>query len=105
MNLLLQDGKPLTDPNYYATITRHDLEAILRSDTVHAMPLLSERLECLHQAGSTLVKVGDRSRNLNGLAKKSLMWVYIYNMCGISVILLLLSPIQRPDITFISGTY
>jgi hypothetical protein len=52
-----QDGIPLTDPKFYSQVTSAQLDQILRSDNPDAkVPLLEERVTCLHQVGKTLLE-------------------------------------------------
>ncbi|XP_050413075.1 Q-nucleotide N-glycosylase 1 isoform X2 [Patella vulgata] len=61
INRALDDGIPITDPNYYASIGQEKLASILRSDTDYNIPLLDKRVEVLHEAGSVLLKKYDGS--------------------------------------------
>lgn len=50
----------ITDPKFYSTITKEELEYILRGDDeVTKIPLLAERLKCLHEVGKVLVEKYD----------------------------------------------
>jgi len=54
----MQEGIAITDPKVFGSITKEQLDHILRSDIPNtAMPLIPERLQSLHQAGQTLCEV------------------------------------------------
>ena len=54
----VQEGISITDPSMYRSISREQLVQILRPDCPGTcMPLIDERLESLHTAGTTLCKV------------------------------------------------
>ncbi|ESO85215.1 hypothetical protein LOTGIDRAFT_195975 [Lottia gigantea] len=61
INRAIDEGVEVTDPNFYATITKEKLAHILRSDTEFDIPLLEERVEVLHEAGKVLIKKYDGS--------------------------------------------
>lgn len=51
------ESRLITDPKFYSTITREELEYILRGDDESTkIPLLNERLKCLHQVGKVLIE-------------------------------------------------
>ncbi|XP_023727755.1 queuosine salvage protein isoform X2 [Cryptotermes secundus] len=53
----LQDGIPVTDPKFYSQVTSAELDHILRSDNPNAkVPLLEDRVTCLHQVGKILME-------------------------------------------------
>ena len=53
----LQNGIKLTDPNFYADITKEKLADVLKSDSQYEIPLLEERVQVLQEAGRKLLKV------------------------------------------------
>jgi len=55
--ICIQEGVNITDPQYYGSVTRSELEAIFRSDTSCPMPLLDDRLMSLHKAANVLLQV------------------------------------------------
>lgn len=57
--ILCITGVPLTDPKYFANITKEDFSNILRSDSEEPIPLLDERLTVLREAGQVLLKKYD----------------------------------------------
>lgn len=61
LNKALDKGINLTDPNVYASITKEELKAILKSDSDIDIPLLDDRLEVLQEAGKVLLKKYDGS--------------------------------------------
>ena len=52
-----QNGIPLTDPNYYATITKEKCAEILKSDSEYDIPMFEERFDVLREAGKKLLEV------------------------------------------------
>lgn len=52
-----QNGIKLTDPKFYANITKEKLSEILKSDSNYEIPLLEERAQVLQEAGKKLVEV------------------------------------------------
>ncbi|XP_029462080.1 queuosine salvage protein [Rhinatrema bivittatum] len=56
MNRALDEGIPITDASYYATITLDQLKHVLRSDTDVPLPLIEERLQVLREAGNILLE-------------------------------------------------
>lgn len=46
----------ILNPNFYSKITKEQLSNVLRSDTEITIPLLEERVKCLHEAGKTLLE-------------------------------------------------
>lgn len=49
-------GIPLTDPNFYATITKDKLAHVFRSDSEYEIPLIEERLQVIQEAGKVLLE-------------------------------------------------
>ena len=56
INRALEDGIPLTEPRYFATVDLASLRAALVGDNNVQIPLLEERLRCLHEV-CTAVRV------------------------------------------------
>ncbi|XP_048510165.1 queuosine salvage protein isoform X2 [Athalia rosae] len=53
----VHESRLMTDPKFYSTITIEELSYILRGDDESAkIPLLAERLQCLHEVGKVLVE-------------------------------------------------
>ncbi|XP_033746759.1 queuosine salvage protein-like [Pecten maximus] len=61
LNRALDNGIPLTDPSYYASVSKEELCNIFKSDTDCDVPLLEERLQVLQEAGKVLLKKYDGS--------------------------------------------
>ncbi|XP_041350391.1 queuosine salvage protein-like [Gigantopelta aegis] len=61
INRALDEGVAITDPSFYASVTRDELAKILRSDSETQIPMLDERLEALHEAGKMLIQKYDGS--------------------------------------------
>ncbi|KAL5014040.1 hypothetical protein ScPMuIL_008310 [Solemya velum] len=61
LNRALDEGIPITDPSYYASISREDFLKVFRSDSEYDMPMLDERLEVLREAGKVLLQKYDGS--------------------------------------------
>ncbi|XP_055538145.1 queuosine salvage protein [Wyeomyia smithii] len=60
INRALEEGIDITNPAYYSKITLAELEKILRSDDgITKAPLLQERVQCLHEVGTTLLEKYD----------------------------------------------
>ncbi|XP_043939620.1 queuosine salvage protein [Protopterus annectens] len=55
VNKALDEGIPITDASYYASITLEQLKHILRSDTDIHMPLIEERHAVLKETGTILL--------------------------------------------------
>ena len=54
----VQEGIAITDPSMYRSISREQLVHVLRPDSPGScMPLVDDRLESLHSAGTTLCQV------------------------------------------------
>ena len=47
----------MTDPNFYASISKEQLCDILKSDSEYDIPMLEERVQVLQEAGKMLLKV------------------------------------------------
>lgn len=56
INRALKEKIDILNPKFFSTITEEQLEKILRSDTKIKVPLLSERVECLHEVGAALLE-------------------------------------------------
>lgn len=56
VNRALRENKDFLNPKFYSNITEEQLKKILRSDTTIEVPLLSERVKCLHEVGSVLLE-------------------------------------------------
>ncbi|XP_019878710.2 queuosine salvage protein [Aethina tumida] len=61
INRALKENVDILNPNFYSTITEAQLRKILRSDTKVDVPLLSERIACLHEVGHVLLEKFDGS--------------------------------------------
>ncbi|XP_071136989.1 queuosine 5'-phosphate N-glycosylase/hydrolase-like [Mytilus edulis] len=61
LNRALDNGIKLTDPKFYANITKEKLSEILKSDSNYEIPLLEERAQVLQEAGKKLVEKYDGS--------------------------------------------
>lgn len=76
----VQEGIAITDASLYRTITRDQLVDILRPDTAGScMPLLDERLDSLHTAGTTLCEVQSLLTNYYVDCMKFVYTVAVYN--------------------------
>lgn len=53
--LLLQNGKCMHNPEFYSKLTLKDLKDILQGNNSIDIPLLNERLNCLHEVGKVLI--------------------------------------------------
>ncbi|KAL1516886.1 hypothetical protein ABEB36_000723 [Hypothenemus hampei] len=56
INRAINEKVDILNPNFYSAITESQLETILRSDTTVQIPLLAERVKCLHDVGAVLIK-------------------------------------------------
>ena len=56
VNRALEDGIPIIEPEFMASMTLEQLEMVLRSDTEGTIPLLVERLEAINQAGKCIME-------------------------------------------------
>lgn len=61
INRALDEKIDILNPKFYSAIPENQLKQILRSDTSVPVPLLKERLECLHQVGTVLLEKFDGS--------------------------------------------
>jgi len=53
----IDNNIPITDPNYYSTITKQDLRNILRGDEgSDVAPMIDERVQNLHEVGRILIQ-------------------------------------------------
>jgi len=55
INRSLDQDIPLTDPQFFVNISKDSLGKLLVGDNGVPIPLLSERVECLHEVGSILL--------------------------------------------------
>lgn len=53
--MFAQEKIDILNPSFYATITEECLQQILRSDNDVEVPLLHERVQCLHEVGAVLL--------------------------------------------------
>lgn len=77
VNRAMKEGIKIYDPEYYSKITEDELKHVLRSDTQVTIPLLEERLKCLHEVGTVLIQKFNSSfvncvKQCNHSAKKLL---------------------------------
>lgn len=57
LNRALKEGFDITNPKYYAEITEADVRKIFRPDDGETeVPMLQERIKCLHEAGRILLE-------------------------------------------------
>ncbi|XP_076469700.1 queuosine 5'-phosphate N-glycosylase/hydrolase-like [Babylonia areolata] len=56
LNRALDEGIPILDASYYATISRDDFMKVFRSDSDHDIPMIDERIEVMHEAGKALMQ-------------------------------------------------
>lgn len=49
--LLVKNGVPILSPQFFANISKVQLEEIFKSETPTPIPLFEKRLEVLHEAG------------------------------------------------------
>ncbi|KAL8585450.1 hypothetical protein ACOMHN_024610 [Nucella lapillus] len=56
LNRALDEGVPITDASYYASIGREDFLKVFRSDSEHDIPMIDERIEVMQEAGKALMK-------------------------------------------------
>ncbi|XP_050305266.1 queuosine salvage protein [Anthonomus grandis grandis] len=61
INRAIKEKIDILDPKFYSTITENQLKKILRSDTKVDVPLLPERVKCLHEVGAALLENFDGS--------------------------------------------
>ena len=50
----MEAGIPIHNPSYYGQITLQEVEDIFKSETHVPIPLLEQRLNCLHEVASIL---------------------------------------------------
>ncbi|XP_066148311.1 queuosine 5'-phosphate N-glycosylase/hydrolase [Euwallacea fornicatus] len=86
INRALKDNIDILNPKFYSSLTEAQLKNILRSDTKVEVPLLSERLKCLHEVGTALLKNFEGSfkivvRQSENSAKKLLELIVSNFMC------------------------
>ena len=55
INRALDKNVPLTDPKYFLNVDEATLGELLIGDDGVPIPLLSQRVECLHQVGKVLM--------------------------------------------------
>ncbi|KAG5841360.1 hypothetical protein ANANG_G00198700 [Anguilla anguilla] len=58
----MDEGVPITDAAYMASVSLEDLGRVLRSDTATPMPMLSERHRALNEGGAVLLRYGGSLR-------------------------------------------
>ena len=58
----IEAGVPLHRPSYYGHMTLPQLEEVFQSETHVPIPLLEQRLHCLHEVASVLEAVSQRER-------------------------------------------
>ncbi|XP_066260299.1 queuosine 5'-phosphate N-glycosylase/hydrolase [Euwallacea similis] len=56
INRALKENIDILNPKFYSSLTEAQLKNILRSDTKVKVPLLSERVKCLHEVGTALLE-------------------------------------------------
>ncbi|XP_022918685.2 queuosine 5'-phosphate N-glycosylase/hydrolase [Onthophagus taurus] len=61
INRAMRENVDILNAKYYSVISRDDLKEILRSDNEVDVPLLDDRVKCLHEAGSVLLEKFDGS--------------------------------------------
>ncbi|KAK3587552.1 hypothetical protein CHS0354_004839 [Potamilus streckersoni] len=61
INRALDEGIPVTNPNFYANVSKEQFAQIMRSDSECDIPLLEERLQILHETGKILLQKYDGS--------------------------------------------
>lgn len=52
-----QKGIPITDPSFYASISRETFTQLFYSDSPYEMPMIDERVKVLQEAGTVLMEV------------------------------------------------
>ncbi|XP_011635122.1 queuosine salvage protein-like [Pogonomyrmex barbatus] len=75
---IIDEGKPLWNPDYYMNISVSDMEQIFRGDDGSCIPFMTDRLRILHDIGKILVN------KYNG------RFAYCIVMCNYNVMLLML---------------
>jgi len=61
INRALEEGIPITDAEYMASVTAEQMQHIFRSATAEEIPLFAERVEVLREAGRVLLEQFDGS--------------------------------------------
>ncbi|KAL3280962.1 hypothetical protein HHI36_004187 [Cryptolaemus montrouzieri] len=61
LNRAIKTKPEFLQPKYYSAITEQELQKILKSDNDVQIPLLSERVKCLHEVGTVLLEKFDGS--------------------------------------------
>ncbi|XP_064606451.1 queuosine 5'-phosphate N-glycosylase/hydrolase-like [Liolophura sinensis] len=61
INRAVDEGYAITDPDFYASISKEDLQKIFRSDSSVDIPLLEQRHQVLCETGKVLLKKYDGS--------------------------------------------
>lgn len=90
----LQNGIPLTDPNFYASVSKKKLAEILKSDTDYDIPMLDQRVDVLNEAGKVLMEV-TLIWNYVILCQADMKWgIWHSDMCGIFGLLIFASVSQ-----------
>lgn len=56
INRATKENRDFLNPKFYSVITEEELKKLLRSDTGVEIPLLSERVKCLHDVGNVLLE-------------------------------------------------
>ena len=56
----VEGGVPVYEPSYYGHVTLDELEEIFKSETHVPIPLLEQRLNCLHEVAAILETVSHR---------------------------------------------
>lgn len=57
INRAMRNGIDITNPQYYSRITLEELTEILKGDDAETkVPLLEERVKCLHEVGNVLLE-------------------------------------------------
>lgn len=53
-SIALDNGIPITKPSYFKNVSTDELAAIFKSDTLEEIPMLTERVQLIKQAGHIL---------------------------------------------------
>lgn len=77
INRAIKINPQFLDPKYYSTITTDELSKILKGETGVEIPLLADRVKCLHEVGNVLLEKYSGSfekmvQEANGSAEKLL---------------------------------
>lgn len=59
----MEEGIPITDPNYFSKMSLQDLEHVLRSENATPMPMIKERHQVLTEGGRVLLEHGGSFRS------------------------------------------